>query len=207
MEIGMISKVLVGITCVVYFITSSKPELINKFIFYPRLIDQTKQYYRFITHGFLHANQMHLFVNMIVLFSFGSALEHYFARQVGASQGVIYFLLLYFSALIVSSIPSYLKHRDDPSYRALGASGATAAVLFSCILFNPWANLLLFFVIPVPQIIFGVLYIGYEYYQSQKANDNIGHDAHLSGAIYGVVFTLVSMPEVAGIFAQKLLGN
>lgn len=207
MEVGMVSKILVGVTCVISFMAFSRPDMINKMIFYPRLIDETKQFYRFITHGFLHANPMHLFVNMIVLYSFGEALEYYFARQVGSGQSMFYFLGLYFLALIASSIPSYLKHRNDPSYRALGASGATSAVLFSCILFNPWANLYLFFAIPIPQIIFGVLYLAYEYYQSQQGNDNIGHDAHISGAIFGVIFTVTAMPQVVGPFIKKLLGS
>ncbi len=161
----------------------------EKLLFRPYSIAERGEYFRFLTHGFLHANWEHLIINMYVLYIFGMFLESRFQSIFPNNLGTLAFLLLYLSAIILSSIPSYFKHRNDPTYGALGASGATSALIFSFILFNPWEW---FIFPPLPAILFGIVFLWYSNYMGKRGMDNIGHDAHFWGAVYGLFFTLGS---------------
>lgn len=163
-----------------------------------------KEYYRLFTHGFLHGDWMHLFVNMFVLFSFGMALQNNFEYHLGVN-GSFYFSVLYFTSIPLASVYSLYKHKDNSGYNALGASGAVSAVLFASVFFDPWNLLYLFAVIPVPGIIFAIAYLFYTVRMSQKGGDNIGHDAHLWGAVYGFIFPLLINPRAISIFIDQLL--
>ena len=160
-------------------------------IFHPVTINQHKQWHRFLTSGFIHADVWHLLVNMFVLWSFGNAVEKYYYPSAMGDLSTIKFVALYFGGIIVSSIPSYFRHKNDPSYAALGASGGVAAVVFAAIVFAPWQNLYLYGIIAIPQILAGVGYVAYSWYKDKHAMDNIGHMAHLTGAIWGFVFTIL----------------
>jgi membrane associated rhomboid family serine protease len=151
------------------------------------MVKEHNQYYRFITGGLVHADYMHLGFNMLTLWFFGRNIEIIFQQLFGNK---IYFLLFYVLALIVSDIPSYIRHRNNYSYRSIGASGAVSAVVFAAILFQPWATILVF-VIPMWAILYGVLFLGYSVYMSRRGGDGINHDAHFWGAIFGVLFPLV----------------
>lgn len=183
-----ITFILIGINVIISLIGFSNADLIDKTIMWPYRIKREKQYYRFITSGFIHADFIHLLFNMFSFYYFGSAIEYYFA-QYGLGGNVSY-LLLYFVALIIADIPSYLKHQDDDNYRALGASGAVSAVIFACILFQPWGTILIYF-IPMPFIVFAFLYLGYCIYMSKKNLGHVNHDAHLWGSLFGLIFTAV----------------
>ena len=137
---------------------------------------------------------------MFTLFFFGRQIEVWMAAQ----KGPWVFPLFYFSALVVSILPTYLKHQKDPNYRSLGASGAVSAVLFAFILLAPWATIGVFF-IPMPAIVFAVLYIAYSIWMDKRGGDNINHSAHLGGAMYGVMFTLLQRPALAPHFLQRLV--
>ena len=178
--------------------------LMGKLIFNPYIIRQQRQWYRFLSSGFIHIDYIHLLINMLVLFSFGSAVEQYY-DWVFAGRGMFYFVLLYLGALLVSVMPSYLKHKDDPSYNALGASGAVSAVLFTAILFDPLNPVYLMGVIPIPGILAAVGYVAYEYYAGKKGNDHINHDAHLWGAGFGILFTVLLKPGLLFRFFEKLV--
>ena len=173
----------------------------NALIFWPPAVSMRHQYYRFVTCGFIHADIMHLAFNMLTLYFFGRALELYYMGDLGLQQ--YYYVILYFSALIVANIPSYLKHRDDYNYRSLGASGAVCAVLFAFILLRPWAPIVLF-VIKMPAIIYALLFLGYSIYMSRRGGDNVNHDAHLWGALFGILFTIAVRPSVIGSFLNEL---
>jgi membrane associated rhomboid family serine protease len=171
------------------------PHLKERYLFNPYQINKRGEYYRFITGGFLHAGFVHLAFNMITLYSFGGNCERVFSLIVGNEQlGGIIFLVFYLSAIVVSDMVSYMKFKDFSGYRALGASGAVSAVVFAIILLAP-LNQLLFFVIPMPSFIFGGLYMFYTYYMSKHGQDNIGHDAHFFGALYGIVFMIFMRPQ------------
>ena len=190
--------IIIIITTVLSFTAFSNRTLMNRLIMWPPAM-QRGQYDRFITYGFVHADGTHLLFNMFTLFFFGRAIEDFYRPYLGG----LGFVLFYLAALIVSMLPSYLKHKNDPNYLSLGASGAVSAVLFAYILFAPW-NLIFVFFIPVPAIIYAVLYTAYSIYSAKRGQDNINHSAHLWGAAFGVVATIAIEPALMQRFLDKL---
>ncbi|MCF8999516.1 rhomboid family intramembrane serine protease [Acinetobacter nectaris] len=193
------SITLIIITVIVSLLAFSNQNIMNRLIFWPPAMKKG-QFDRFITHGFVHADGAHLLFNMITLFFFGSAIEVFY-RQYAFNMG---FVLFYLGGLIVSILPSYLKHKNDFQWASLGASGAVSAVLFAYILFKPW-NLIFVFFVPVPAIIFAVLYIAYTIWSNKRNNNHINHSAHLWGAAYGVIITILVEPKIIPHFINKLI--
>jgi membrane associated rhomboid family serine protease len=145
--------------------------------------------YRMVSSGFLHADIGHLFFNMFTLYMFAPVVTNYL--------GSFSFLLIYVGSLVFGSLLTLLFHKDDYSYRAIGASGAVTGVLYSAILLQPDMSLFLFFIpIPIPAYIFGIGYLLYSIYGMKAKNDNIGHTAHFGGAIGGFVITLIKEPQM-----------
>jgi membrane associated rhomboid family serine protease len=192
---------LLAATVLVSWQAWERRSLMDRLILWPPAISRQRQYDRLITHGFVHANGLHLAVNMVTLYSFGAAMESFFAERISA----IGYLLFYLSAILIAILPSYLRHRDDRRYASLGASGAVAAVLFSAVMVAPWSSILLFFIVPMPAFLFGVLYIGLSIWLDKRGGDNINHSAHLWGALYGAVFTLIMEPRVGPHFLAALV--
>ncbi len=178
---------LIAINLIITFLGFNNPDIINKTILWPYGMKRKNEWYRFITSGFIHADIMHLAFNMFTLYFFGRAVEAYFTTY--NLGGTISYLALYFLGMIVASLPSYLKNKDDYNYRSLGASGAVSAVVFACILFNPWGTIIIY-IIPMPFIVYAVLYVAYCVYMSKRGGDYINHDAHLWGSLFGLLFTL-----------------
>jgi membrane associated rhomboid family serine protease len=143
---------------------------------------------RMLSSGFLHADMMHLVFNMMTLY--------FFAPVVLNGLGTFSFILVYFGSLIFGSLLTMLFHKNDYSYRAVGASGAVTGILYSAILLQPNMMLGVFFVIPMPAYVFGILYLLYSIYGMRAKNDNIGHTAHFGGAIGGYLITLVKEPSL-----------
>lgn len=199
-----LTLLIIIITSVVSMLAFQNRNLIDRFIFNPCIIQQRREWFRFISSGFLHADWMHLLINMFVLFSFGYALEAYF-QAVFEEKAQVYYILLYVGGLMTSVLPTFRKQKNNPSYNALGASGAVSAVVFSFILFNPLQSLCLYGILCLPGIIFGVLYLVYCYYMGQKGGDNINHDAHLWGALYGFFFTVILKPSLFAGFIQQII--
>jgi membrane associated rhomboid family serine protease len=167
-------------------------------------VKHSNHWYRFFTYGFLHAGYVHLFINMLVLYSFGVIVESYFKIYFPGKSG-FYFIMLYTGGLILSIIPSYGKHKNDVFYNAVGASGAVSAVVFSSIILYPAGKIFLFLIpVPIPAPVFGVLYVAYEYYMAKNSRDNIGHDAHLWGAVFGVIYTVALKPGLILLFMQQI---
>lgn len=193
-----ITYALIAITCVVSWVAFNNRKLADRLILWPPAIDKHKQYDRLVTYGFIHADFMHLLFNMITLFFFGPQIE----RLMG-QVGVWVYPLFYVSALVVSILPTYLKNQHNPNYLSLGASGAVSAILFAYILVRPWSIIGVFF-IPMPAILFAVLYVGYSIWMDRRGGDRINHSAHLAGAAYGVLFMLVMEPRVLGHFLRQL---
>lgn len=195
--------IIIAITSLVSIAAFNRPDLIEKLQFNASQIYHRKEYHRLITHGFVHANWEHLIVNMIVLLSFGRAIEMYFEYGFGRMANA-YFLILYFGGMIASNGYALFKHRNNYYYNAVGASGAVSAVLFAAIFFEPWDKIYFFGVIPIPGIVFAVLYLVYSYYMSRKQNDNIAHDAHFLGALFGFVFPILLNFQFLERFLDKL---
>ena len=192
----MLTYIIIAITCFVSISAFQNRELFSKMLFNPSIIHDQKQWYRFLTHALLHSDWIHLAMNMYVFYMFGGLVEETFTGTFGIVKGEIYFFLLYFTSIFASVIHSYEKHKNDYYYNAVGASGAVSAIVFSSILLNPTMKLsLMFLPIPIPAPIFGVLYLAYCRYASNHAKDNVAHDVHYWGSLFGAVFTLVILPQ------------
>ena len=196
---------LIAINVIISLIGFSNTVFLEKAMMWPYRIKREKQYYRFITSGFIHADLVHLFFNMFSFFYFGSAIENYFAEY--GLGGNVSYILLYFAGMVIADLPSYVKNQDNYDYRALGASGAVSAVIFACILFNPWGTILIYF-IPMPFIVFGFVYLGYCIYMSKRNIGHVNHDAHLWGSLFGLIFTAILIavlqPEMFPGIIEKL---
>lgn len=196
------TEIIVAVTCLISFMLMQNTETKSKWLFHPFSINRNQQWYRFLSSGFIHADMMHLLINMFVLWSFGSAIEKYFYPTFLGDGSFWYYLGLYFGGIAVASIPSYLRHHNNPNYAALGASGGVSAVVFAVILFAPWQNLYLWGVLPLPQILAGAAYLYYSWYKDKNATDNIGHMAHFSGALWGFAYTCLINPTLLGRFFE-----
>ncbi|MDP4149487.1 MAG: rhomboid family intramembrane serine protease [Bacteroidota bacterium] len=192
---------VIVLTCLISASAFNNARITDELIFWPPAIHQRRQYYRFLTCGLIHADLMHLAFNMLTLYFFGKVMEPWYQGELGLPH--FYYLILYAGAVIVANIPTYLKRRDDYNYRSLGASGGVCAVLFAFVLMRPWQTITVL-VIPVPAIIYALLFLGYSVYMSRRGGDNINHDAHFWGALFGVVFTIAVHPSVTSIFMNEL---
>ncbi|UII34378.1 rhomboid family intramembrane serine protease [Fulvivirga ulvae] len=198
-----VTLILVIITVLTSLYAWNNQDILRKWIFNPYSVNEYKQYYRFITSGFIHNDFIHLLFNMLVLWMFGEQVEYVFAAIYG-TLGKFIFVALYILGIIVSDIPTYLKHKNHAYYNALGASGGVASVLFSFILFAPAQKLYLYGLIGLPGIAWAALYILYSVYMGKRAGDNINHDAHLYGSLFGVVFTILVYPKIIPHFIDQL---
>jgi membrane associated rhomboid family serine protease len=185
---------IVILTSIVSIVAFSRRELFAQLLFNPYQVNHRKEWYRMITHGLLHADWMHLIINMMVLFSFGEYVEYYFARMADMTWiklPSLWYIIFYLLALTVSSLTTLRKHRDDVWYNSVGASGAVSAVLFCSIFFAPHNTLLFMGIVPIKAYLFGPLYLIYSYSAGRKDTGNINHDAHLLGAVFGFCFPLL----------------
>ncbi len=172
-----------------------EPDLIGRWAFRPAAV-RKGEWERWITAGFVHTGVAHLLFNMVTLYSFGPHIE----RQIGWWQ----FLVVYMGSELAANALTYWRHRDDPAYSAVGASGAISGVVFSFVLFAPWAMLGVLFVIPMPAIVFAFLYIAFSIYASNQQVGRVAHEAHLGGALGGIVLTLLLHPPTLGIFLSQV---
>ena len=194
-----VTFILIGITCLVSWMAFNNRKLMDRLILWPPAIDKHRQYDRLVTYGFIHGDFMHLLFNMVTLFFFGQQIEQLMTRVVGFWVYPVF----YISALVVSILPTYLKNQKNPNYLSLGASGAVSAVLFAFVLLAPWSTIGVMF-IPMPAIVFAVLYVGYSIWMDRRGGDRINHSAHLAGAAYGVLFMAIMEPRVLGIFLEQI---
>lgn len=197
-----ITLFLILLSVAASFYAWSNREIYSKWMLNPYLVDKKNQYYRFITSGFIHADYMHLFFNMFSLYAIGTSLEEYFNMAFG-DTGKYYYLALYIGGLVISDIPTFIKEKKNTNYNSLGASGAVSAIIFSFIMVAPVQILRINF-IPMPAFLFGVLYLGISYYQARKAGDNINHDAHFYGAMFGILFSALLIPGCLIDFMHQL---
>lgn len=179
--------IIIAINVIVSYKGFGDPYFFRKYEFHIGSIRAGEQY-RMITSAFLHGDMTHLFFNILTLF--------FFAPVVIAYLGTLSFLLIYFASLVCGSLLTLYFHKNDYSYRAIGASGAVMGVLYAAILLRPDMELRLFFAIPIDAYIFGIGYLLYTIYGMKAKNDNIGHTAHFGGALGGYVITLSRVPTM-----------
>lgn len=187
------------ITIAVSFVAFSRPNLLGRLMLHPYSVARNQQTYTVITSGFIHKDFTHLLFNMMSYYFFAFALE--------ATIGSLQFGVLYFIALIVSDIPSVIKHKDNYGYYSLGASGAISAVVFAAIMHDPTAIFNIMFIpIRIWAFVYGILYLIYCTYASKRSHDAINHDAHLYGALTGIVMAIVFDHTVVGSFIEQVTG-
>lgn len=200
MDITYGLMIMIGL---VTYVSWQRPDLHRKLMLNPYDTIRGRQYYRLLTSGFVHNNTTHLFLNLFTLYFMGKGVETIFAMNFGTAGPVLY-VVLFITAVIVANIPTTMKYKDSPHYNSLGASGAVSALVLAFILNDPLQELELYFFIPIPGYLLGVLFIVYSVVMSKRNVDNINHDAHLFGALYGMIFMLALRPETFSDFIGKL---
>jgi len=202
-----ITLVIVVISGIISYQGFNNRSFFDRLKHYPVAEEKSKEYYRMLTSGFLHGSWMHLIINMYVLLQFGEIIEYRFVDLFG-NMGRIIYVLFYLTAIIIADIPTYLKHKDNPSFSSIGASGAVSAVVFAFIMYYPLQGLTFIFFpfFAIPAIILGIGYLIYSSWASEKGRDNLDHLAHFTGAVYGVLFAIVSNPSILQSFADQIMG-
>ena len=193
----MITIIIIAITSLVSVLCFNGRLNGSRLLFNAYQVWHRKEWHRMFTSGIIHSGWGHLFFNMLTLYFFGRVVEQYFGATFGGILGTVLYIILYVSALAVSSIGDLIKYRDNWNYNALGASGAVSAILFASILFAPKMGIYIYLIpIPVPGYIFAPLYLLYCWYMAKRNMDNIGHTAHFLGAVYGLIFPLICDPQI-----------
>jgi len=199
LSLAPVASIIFVITIITTLLAFSNEDLYGKLMLHPYSVYRGKNLYTLITSGLIHKDWMHLFFNMLSYY--------FFAFQLEATIGHWQFGVLYLASLVLSDLPSVAKHKEDFWYNSLGASGAISAVIFSSILFMPMAMMMIMpLPIPIPAILFGVLYLVYCTYASKYSRDNINHDAHLYGALSGLMITIAMYPKVVPFFLHQITG-
>lgn len=199
----MINILLVLSIGIASYYTFQRSNLWYKFSFSPYEVAKEKEYFRFLSCAWVHADFTHLLVNLIVLYGFGEAMESEF-NAFYPRWGSLIYLLLFLVSVAGANITTYFKFKGDPQYRSVGASGGVSGVLFAYILAFPTTKLYLYFLIPLPAIVFGVLYMVYSLYMAKKNQDHINHEAHITGALAGVLIALLVRPQYLMEFLKEL---
>jgi membrane associated rhomboid family serine protease len=195
---------LIAITVLISLVALSRADVFDKMKFNAYFIHHNKEWYRFLSYGLIHADWMHLFINMFVLYSFGSIVEELF-RYNFDMKAYVYFMLLYVGGIGFSTLFDFGKYKNDIYYNAVGASGAVSAIVFSSIILYPAGKIFLFMIpIGIPAPLFGLIYLVYSAYMARRGTGNIGHSAHFWGAIFGVIFTIAIKPEFFTLFLEQL---
>ncbi|WP_075349865.1 rhomboid family intramembrane serine protease [Algoriphagus marinus] len=199
-----ITVLLIILTAGISIYGFSKPEFLHRWMFIPYKIKNKGQWDRFITSGFIHKDYMHLLFNMFTFYFFGAVVEQVLAYRFGPILGGVVFVLFYILGIVISDIPTYLKNQDNSYYRALGASGGTSATVFASIIILPLSDICLFGIICLPGFILGGLFLIYSYFKGKNQDDAINHDAHLYGALFGIIFILIISPSSAITFFDQI---
>jgi len=194
-----VASVIFAITLITSLYAFYNQNVLGKMMLHPYTVSRGKDLHTLITSGLIHRDTMHLLFNMMSYYFFAFRLE----QQMGHWQ----FGLLYLVSLILSDMPSVIKHKENFNYYSLGASGAISAVIFGAILYSPLDRMgLLFLPILIPAYVFGILYLIYCSYASKYSHDSINHDAHLYGALSGLMITILLNPPVLPKFIEQITG-
>lgn len=204
----MVTLTLIIVTAIISIFCFSRPNVFNRLKFSAYDVWHQRQWHRMLSYAVVHGGWGHLVFNMITLYCFGRIVERYFGAAFGATSGPVLYLVMYVTAIAVSTVGDLVKFRNDPYYSAVGASGAVSAILFASILFEPRMGIYIYLIpIPVPAFIFAPIYLVYCIIMARKNVDNIGHSAHFWGAVYGLLFPLLLRPDIITHFFMRLQGE
>lgn len=181
--------------------------LFDRLRHYPIRESHQREWYRLLTAGFLHADWPHLAVNMFVLYNFGELIERHVIHLHGPAKGRLLFLVLYLLNIVLANLPTAFRHRDDPAFSSLGASGAVSGMVFIFILLQPWAMLYFFFIVPVPAILAGIGYLAYSSWAANHGHGRIDHSAHFAGALAGMAMMILLDHELVSHFITRLISE
>jgi len=199
-----ITVLLIILTSGISIYGFNKPEFLHRWMFIPYQMKNHGEWDRFVTSGFIHKDYMHLLFNMFTFYFFGGVVEQVLSYKFGVIVGGVIFVVFYILGIVISDIPTYLKNQDNSYYRALGASGGTSATVFASIIILPLSDICLFGVVCLPGFILGALFLIYSYFKGKNQDDAINHDAHLYGAIFGIIFILIISPSSAITFLEQI---
>lgn len=200
----MITNILTILIVVPSIMAFQNQQLFEQLKHYPYREKQTNEWYRWLTAGFIHGGWLHLMINAFVLYSFGQAVEGAYGAFFG-DRGTIYFILLFVVSVVSANIKTYFTNQDNPGFSSIGASGGVSGVLFAYILFYPWEMVYLYGVIGIPGIIAALGYLAYSQYMSKQGGDLIDHEAHLYGALAGLLLTILYAPmKIIPFFIERL---
>ncbi|WP_057939984.1 rhomboid family intramembrane serine protease [Algoriphagus resistens] len=200
-----ITVVLIIITAISSFYGINTTSFMERCMFIPYKIKRNNQWERFITSGFIHKDYIHLLFNMFTFYFFGGVVERVLAYKFGVTIGGAVYVVFYLLGIIISDIPTYLKNQDNSYYRALGASGGTAATVFASIIILPLSDICLFGILCLPGFALGIMFLIYSAVQARKDSDGINHDAHFFGAVFGIVVILIIFPQSGVNFIQEII--
>lgn len=207
----MITLTLLTIILIFSFYCLNDRVAMANYLFHPYSIYHKNEHYRFLTHAFIHGDVMHLVFNCLALYSFGLALEDgFFPVLFGEKLGKVYYLILFTGGIYAASFTEYFRNRNNKGYSSLGASGAISSLMFCFIVVSPLSNISLFF-FPMQGWIAGSLLLGVSYYlirrkKTSSYNDNISHESHFWGALFGVAFILILKPALLKNFISQVFG-
>ena len=200
-----ITLVIIIVTSIISVQAFSRPGIIERLKHHPYSEVRHGEWFRLLTSGFVHGGWVHLLINMFVLYSFGSHIETVFLGLWGTTLGRIMYLVMYLLAIVAGDLPSLARHKDNPAYASIGASGAVSAVVFIFILLYPWEMLYLYGILPIPALIGGVAYLIYSSWASRNRNDRVDHMAHFYGAVFGIIFMIAFKPSLLQHFISSVM--
>ncbi len=200
-----VTLLIIIVTGLVSYQAFNNRNIFEKLKHHPYIEHRSKEFFRLLSAGFLHGSMMHLAINMYVLYGFGQYVESKFLLTFGQIEGRAYYLLFYLIGILAGCAPTFFKHKNNPGFSSIGASGAVSSILLAYVYFDPWGTLLLFFVIPIPAIVFAVLYIVYSSFAGNNADSRIDHLGHFGGAVWGVIGIIALMYSRFDVFIQQLM--
>lgn len=199
-----VTVLIIAVTAILSVWAWNNSSVMYGWVLNPYDVVSRNQYYRLLTSGFLHADWGHLIFNMITLYAFGGVIEYLFGELFGPLGG-LYLICFYLAGIIISDIPTLIKHRNDRNYNSLGASGGVSSIVFAAIMFSPLQKIYIFFIpIGIPGFIFGGMYLAYSYYEARQNRGNVNHDAHFYGALFGVLCMILIYPPVLPQFIEQI---
>ena len=206
MEQAWLTIIIIGLTSWISYEGIRQVNWRDQYLYKPYDIAHGRSSFGIISHSWFHADYQHLIFNMLSLYMLGSALEKTWEDDYGFEKGIFLYLALYLFGGIAATVIPFFRHRNNPGYRSLGASGAVSAVVFATILWYPNMQLFILFIpIPIPAYLFGPLYLLFEFYAMKRGNTGIANDGHISGALFGILFVLLLSPSKASEFLSNFM--